>query len=337
MQFEHEDQEWGALDPARRERLERALTDADAGQYLVQETVDATVQGIMDRELGGWSTLTHRPGSGNARRLNTRTPGTSGGMWVSDTEDSTEETGGYGRRTFEYKTGLTRGRVTRRVQREGMSWGDALATELSGKAEDFAFFLEKGLWTGNAGAGGAVDQPNGLLTLINGYNTQSQVVAVTTAAGGGAITTQLMDRVIDRVKGRANRSDLIIYCTDMVGRKLNQLAIANQMHNDVVEVGIGFRVKSYDRIPIVEVDSDALPHTLTWSGSSITAFADGSTTCLVVVNKRYVWIDDLTPVTVMPLAKTSSQRDDFEMFWDGAPIVANPLGAAILGGISGTE
>ena len=42
---------------------------------------------------------------------------------------------------------------------------------------------------------------------------------------------------------------------------------------------------------------------------------------------------ELTPLTVMPLAKASSQYDEFDMYWDGALVLANTVGAAILGGI----
>lgn len=52
------------------------------------------------------------------------------------------------------------------------------------------------------------------------------------------------------------------------------------------------------------------------------------------VNTRYCWIEELTPMSVLPLAKTTSQNDAFEMFVDLALVLANSKGASILGGIS---
>jgi hypothetical protein len=54
----------------------------------------------------------------------------------------------------------------------------------------------------------------------------------------------------------------------------------------------------------------------------------------VIVNTRYCWIEELTPMSVLPLAKTTSQNDAFEMFVDLALVLANSKGASILGGIS---
>ena len=53
----------------------------------------------------------------------------------------------------------------------------------------------------------------------------------------------------------------------------------------------------------------------------------------MVLNKRYCYIPELTPTTVMPLAKSSSQFDEFDMYWDGAAVVANPIGASMIVGI----
>ena len=42
----------------------------------------------------------------------------------------------------------------------------------------------------------------------------------------------------------------------------------------------------------------------------------------------------MTEQTVVPLAKDSSQYDQFEIYWDGALVLANTKGAAILTSIS---
>jgi len=85
------------------------------------------------------------------------------------------------------------------------------------------------------------------------------------------------------------------------------------------------------------VVSTGMPDDLTWSGSAITALSGESTnptTALVVVNKRYNWVEELTPTTMMPLARDDSQFEQFDIFWDGALVCANTLGGAIVGGIN---
>ena len=54
------------------------------------------------------------------------------------------------------------------------------------------------------------------------------------------------------------------------------------------------------------------------------------------MNRRYVWFEDQTPTSVLPLAKTTSQADSFDIFTDVALVHANTKGASILGGIAGS-
>ena len=60
---------------------------------------------------------------------------------------------------------------------------------------------------------------------------------------------------------------------------------------------------------------------------------DGGTQ-LFIINKRHVYLSELTPTTVLPLAKTTAIKDEFEMYWDGAPVLANNYGMAILSNVS---
>ena len=52
------------------------------------------------------------------------------------------------------------------------------------------------------------------------------------------------------------------------------------------------------------------------------------------MNKRYTWVEELTPTTMMPLARDDSQNENFDIFWDGAMVLGNPNGSVLLGGIS---
>lgn len=319
----------GDADPARREAFERAINVSGAGTVLLQTFINRVVQMLTLREFGAQSVLSRKPGQGDAAYINRRTAGTTGAEWVADTDALTEETGGLAQVSFPYRTLATRGRVTRKIQATGRSYADVLAGEISGKSEDFANALENGVIVGNNAAD--ANQIDGLLTLINAVS--GQVISQTTAAGGDDLTLARLDETIDAVKGSASRSDLAIIGSFAGLRKVNAALQANQQFNDMTEIAAGFRVRTYDGIPLVI--STEMPDVLTWNGTagSITAFGGGSTTALCVVNTRFTWLEELTAMTVMPIAKTDSQFDEFDIFWDGSLVYGNTLAGAILGGL----
>lgn len=324
---------WGGpMDPVDRERFQRTLNIAGAGSVLLQTSINKAVQQLSLRELGVQAALDRKPGSGNAAYINRRTPGTTGGSWVDDVTEPTEETGTYAQTSFPYRSLVTRGKVTRALVAKGKSYGDVLATELGFKTEDYSDQYEFGLVSGDSGAAGNANQINGLLTLINAVS--GQVVAATTAAGGDSFTLSQLDKTIDLVRGSGNRDDLIIVGSMLGLRKLNALLQANQRFLEVGEIAAGFRVRMYDGIAMIR--STRMPDVLTWSGSTITALTGGGTTALAVINKRYMWIEELTPMTVLPLARASSQYDQFDIYSDMALVLSNTKGAALLAGITTT-
>lgn len=316
----------GTSDPSRREAFERALDVAAAGSTLLQTQINKTVQQLHLRELGAAAVLPRRAGSGNAEYINVRAPGADA-EWLNDVAAPADLSGSYTQASFQYKTLLTRGTVTRKLQATGRSYGDILAGEMAGRVGDFTNTFEKGLIYGDT----AVDplQFDGLITLTQA--TSSQIVAQTANPVGDALTLEKLDEAIDAVKGSAARSDLVILASYKGRRLLNAALQSQQQFNDMVDIGAGFRVRTYDGIPMVT--TTAMPDSLTWSGSAVTAYGGAATTAIAVVNTRYCYIAELTPMTAMPMAKFTSQFDAFDIFWDGALVLANPLGASILGGI----
>ena len=320
----------GTVDPARREAFERAINVSSAGSVLLQTFINRTVQQLTLREFGLQSVLARRPGSGDKAYINRRTAGTTGGEWVADTTSLTEATGTYPQTSFTYRTLATRGKITRKIQATGRSYGDLLAGEMLSKAEDFANALEEAALQGNSAT--SSNQIDGLLTLVSNVGTDA-VVSLTTASAGTSITLSSLDEAIDRVKGSASRSDLVIVGSFAGLRAVNSALQSQQQFNDMVEIAAGFRVRTYDGIPLVV--STAMPNTLSYlADGTLATFDGGTSTALAVINKRYCYWEELTPTTVMPLAKSSSQYDQFDMFWDGALVLANTKGASILGGIS---
>ena len=322
---------WMGSDDATRQRFQRAteLTIAGAGSDLLQTFVNRTVQQLTLREFGLQAVLPRRPGTGLSEIINQRTAGTTGGEWVADTGSATQEVGDYARVEFTFKTLLTQGQVTRKLQATGRSYADILALEMAAKAEDFANALENGLIQGNL-ASTATDVPNGFLTLILAQSDQVVNVGGNTTQNND-LTLDKLDETIDLVKGSAQRSDLVIIGSFAALRQVNGALQADQQFNDVTEIAAGFRVRTYDGIPLVI--STEMPNTLAFDNKVLTGVA-GSGTALMVLNTRYCYIAELTPVTVMPLAKSSSQFDEFDMYWDGSPVLANTKGAALLVGLN---
>ena len=69
---------------------------------------------------------------------------------------------------------------------------------------------------------------------------------------------------------------------------------------------------------------------MTAAGNVLDAYTGGTSTMFIVLNMDYCYLSELTPTTVMPLAKTTSQYDEFDIFWDGAIVVNNVYGGSIL-------
>lgn len=324
---------WAEFDPSRRSDFQRALTVSSAGSVLLQTSISKVVQLISNRQLGITSTLPRKPGSGDKYYPNRRTAAATGGSWVADTtDDVVSQEGSYSQTGFTFRTMLGRIKVTRKLIATGRSYGDVLATELIGKSEDFVNDLESASVIGNSASD--ANQIDGLLTLIG--NVSGQTVANTTATTGDDLYLTQLDAAIQKVRGHSNKSAMRIYCNYVGHRKMNNALQAQQRFNNQTEIDGGFVVESYQGIPIVE--STGIPDTLVWNGTDkrVTAFTGGATTAIIIVHTSYVFYVELTPWTVMPLAKKSSQYDEVDMFLDITLAIDNTLGASILGGISTT-
>lgn len=331
---------WIGGDHSTKQRFERALNVSNSGTSLLQTFINRTVQMLTLREFGLQAVLARRAGQGDAEYINRRTSAT-GGDWLADTGTVNDQTGTYAQVSFPYKSLVTRGKITRKLQATGRTYADILALEMGAKAEDFANSLEAGFLLGDTagavdGSGANANICNGFLTLIQGVNgfDASQIVnnaGATTA--NSALSLSKLDEAIDKVKGSSQRSDLAIVGSFAGIRQVNSALQAQQRFNDVTEIAGGFRVRTYDGIPLIV--STAMLNNFEFSNDGIITGNGGDATSLLIVNTRYSYISELTPTTVMPLAKTDSQFDEFDMFWDGAPVLSNTFGASMLTNLLG--
>jgi len=318
-------------DAGQREGFKRSLNVTAAGTVLLQTTISKVVQMLVDRQLGIQNTLPVKAGSGDAFYSNRRTAATTGAAWVDDDEEPVESEGTYSQVSFTYRTLLGRIKVTRKLIRTGRSYGDVLASELIGKSDDFANQLESASAIGD-NANNA-KQISGLLTLIGAVS--GQTVANTNVNVGDGVFLDKADEAISKVKGRANKAAMRMYGSDKSHRLLNNALQAQQRFlTEGFEIEGGFVVASYQGIPFII--STGIPDVLVFNATApkITAFTGGATSCLIFVNTMYIFYSELTAMTVMPLAKGSSQYDEIDMYLDSVLVLDNTLGGSILGGLA---
>lgn len=313
-----------------REEMQRSLTVSSAGSVLLQTTINRVVTSLVLRHHGVTRMLDHRPGTGNAAYVNRRAERDPNGQWLNDTTEPGVVASTYTQASFSYCTYVSRGKVSRKLQATGRAYADILAQEMMFSVEDHADGLELAYVQGNSAAN--ANQCNGLLTLINAV--AGQVVANTTATAGDALSLDKLDEAIDLCLGE--NSDKVIFVSQKGGRKLNAALQAQQAFNDSTEIEGGFRVKTYEDIPVVK--STKVPDDMDMNSSGAILKISGESsepvTGIIVVNKRYVWIEDLTSTSVLPLAKTSSQFDQFDIFTDTALVLHNTKGATVLMGLN---
>ena len=337
--------EWAGLDPSKREAFSRAAGPLDEPTVLVDNVVNRVVQQLSAYYQGAISTLDRRPGQGAQSIQVDRTPLTGEGAantnaaeWVGTSSPSVESVGVYARSTWNYRTLATRGSVSRLQQAQGRSYIDVMAEEMSAKVEDMNEVLELTMFQGVS----SDTDIDGLMQYIgnnatrNGQIIKSDESEADSATFMATLTLASMDKAIDLVKGSSMRSDLVIYCSQAGSRQLNKLLQADQAFNDVTEIAAGFRVRTYDGIPIVV--TSGIPDDTTFASAGaptkLTAFTGGNSTMIWVVNKRYSWIEELTPLTVLPLAKSTSAQDAFDIYWDGVLVVGNWMGVAGIAGVN---
>ena len=300
------------------EELLRALNVADAGSVLLQPEIDKIIAQLVDYQNPLRQNLDRKKGSGAQWILNRRAAGATAGEYVADTDSLTEDTGTYTQVSFTYRTLATRGRITRKLQATGASFGQILADEISAKAEDYRNREDYAfLWGQNPG-GSPVTGPGGV-NEFDGLNKQCQAGG-TTVATSGSLTAELLDQSIDSLRAPTER--LMFVASRKGRRKINAVLQGQQRFNDTVEVRGGFKVASYNGVPIFT--STNIPDDLTYNGSDITNITGGTTTALYLVDRTKLWIGELTPVKIQPLAKTDSQFDQFDIYSDHCLVVRDP-------------
>lgn len=225
--------------------IRKALDLASTGAYLIPEVVDNAIRDYATKEPVLANIVNRVPWATNTyfirRRdaLPTASWSTDGGSLPAASQSTYAKVS----KTVAYL--YTRGEVTGPMQRAAGSLYNALALEVEAHSRAL---IEK-LSTDIATATGGSDDITGILHQIDTDDSMNWGSTGTGVVSGGAATLSLakIDEAIDAARGEV---DLMI-TSRAVRRKINALLQAQQQFVDRTEVAAGFRVLSYDGLPIV--------------------------------------------------------------------------------------
>jgi hypothetical protein len=273
--------------------IRKALDIASAGAYLIPEIVDGAIRDYVSLEPVLYNLFPKVAWATNSYFIRKRTANptaawsTDGGNLPAATKSSFDKVS----KGMKYL--YSRGEVTGPMQEAAGSLFNALAMEVEAHGKAMVSKLSTDLAT----ATGSSDDLEGLLYQAD---TGNQLNAASNSGGGGLLAAgtylslNVLDRAIDNSRGEVD----VIITSRKVRRKLASLLQAQQVFNDKTEVPGGFRVLSYDGIPIV---TDL--HWETGTDMILARRAD----CKILVHRDF---------TYEPLAKTKDS-DDFMIRWYG--------------------
>mgnify|MGYP001573275513 CR=1 FL=1 len=305
--------------------LKKSLEEADVSSLYLDRTIDRMLVELMDFQNPFRQMLRRQPGSGSSYMVRTRTPGSTPGTDVDDTDTFTEDTGTQADVNFPYKTMGTQGKISRRVQKTGRLITDLLAEEIEAKAREMRDFEELREFWGNA----FTTNSKQILGLhYHMVNHTGQIVALTNTGTGVDLTLAKFDQAMDLV---VTGSPSVILTSRTGRRKINALLQSGQRFNDRTEVPGGFKVLSYNEVPILV--STNIPDTLNiTSGGTVSSLTGGSTTAMFIVDLNQVFMSVLTELQVLPLARRSSQFEEFDIFEDCAMVARDYRGISMISG-----
>lgn len=286
--------------------IAKALSTLNTGAYLIPEVVEPAIRDYIGKEPRLLNLVNHVPWATNTyfvrkRQSQPTVTWSTDGAALPAAQNST-----YTKVSKSVKYVYARGEVTGPEQKAAGSLYDAMALEVEAHSRALAMNLSNRIAAGT----GASDEIEGIIHQISTENSMNALDSDATGNHGGAnqvestaLTLAMLDEAIDAAEGEA---DLIV-TSRPVRRKINSLLQAQQQFTDRVEVAAGFRVLTYDGLPIVtdlnwEVDTEL----------AIVRRAD----CKLLVHQDW---------TFEPLAKTKDSDDFFIKGYFGFALEGRPV------------
>jgi len=296
--------------------IRRALAPSGVDSLIPKE-IDKVIQELMDYDNPLRQNLPRRKGSGKAWYLSQRTPvgTTPAAFYSADTDDFTEATGTYEEKEFVYKTVGARGKLFRLARDQTAGQVDLLAHEIEQRTLEFKNYEEWSLFWGN----------NSDTKQFDGVDVQiddsSQIVKIADTNMGGDLTLAKIDEVIDACSPFSPNMLL----TSLAGRRaMNALLQDHQRFMDKTEVKGGFKLLSYNEIPIYT--STQLPDTLDFDeDGALQSTTGGCTSIIFALDSEHLWVGELNKLTYRELAEKSTQYMEFDIYEDITLVFANYL------------
>jgi len=219
------------------------LSSSAATVLLPSETVDGAIRDFASVQPAMYNAVNKRPWASQTYYIKKKLTLPSA-SWSTDggpLPAATNSTFGEAFKTVKYL--YTRGEVTGPMIAAAGSVFDALAMDI----EDHESAIVQKLSSDIVVANGAANDITGILyqietdTTMAGPNTPSAVYD----GGGGVLTLAMLDEAIDQTEGAT-----AIVATKPVRRKINSMLQAQQRFLNQEEIQAGFRVASYDGLPI---------------------------------------------------------------------------------------
>lgn len=310
--------------------LKKSLGESDISSLYQSREIDEVLVKLVDYLNPLRQNIDRKSGSGTGYQVYKRAPGLTPTSFADDidvieTDSVQEKAGHYTELYLAYKTIASRGRVYRRVQKTGAQVADLMREEIEGKAIELKDAEEWRTFWGTSPTANSKQFPG-----LNSYMVANtgQVVALTNTGVGVTLTLEAMDRAIDLNLGNPG-----LILTSRAGRrKLNALLQAQQRFVDSIEIRGGFKVMSYNGIPVLPCTN--IPDTLNiTSGGTVSALTGGTTTAFFFVDLQEVFFSVLTEPTFMPLARSTSQYEEFDMFMDETLVVRDYRKVSMLTGV----
>jgi hypothetical protein len=260
--------------------------------------VDPIIRDYIEKATPLLSLITRKPWPTQTYWIRRRTDVPTA-EWAADGGSLPSATNSkYTRESKTVKYLYTRGEVTGPLIAASGGVVNALMEEIRVSAQQIAEQLTTDLVIGDASPAEEIDG------MIN------QIWGSTPGDYGGTIdyaTAQLcsayMDEAIDATRGECD----LILTSRKVRRKMNAILSSLQRYNDTVTVGAGFRVLTWDGIPIVT--------DLHWEDDNKILFVRRSD-CKFLVNQDF---------TYEPLAKTKDSEDYFIKGYFGFALEGRPV------------
>jgi len=281
--------------------IERALNSlvATTGNYLIPEVVDPVIRDYVAKATPLLNVVTRVPWPTQTYWIRKRTALPTA-EWAADGGSlPTASNSTYTRVSKTVSFLYTRGEVTGPLIAAAGGVVNALQEEIRTSSQAIAEQLVTSIMTGD----GSSDSIVGFIPQVNGSAPGDE--GGTTDLSAAALTLAAIDKAIDDTRGECD----VIITSRAVRRQINGLLQAQQRFVDTMEVGGGFRVLSYDGVPILT--------DLHWEATSPKQILFARRADMkLIVNQDF---------TYSPLAKTKDSEDYFIKGYFGAALEGRPV------------